>query len=362
MDGFERKTLKTSRGYTYTYYTSPGNNSLPTLLFLHGWPDHAAMWKDVAGPLRSLDHPIIIPDMLGYDGTDKPTDPSAYTWDLVTADLTDILDAEGRAHCISIGHDWGSAAASRLLNYHPDRVVGLVNINVAYEPPTREPFDLEDINQDTKLRLGYPCLEYWHLFTAPDGPAVLKAGLDRLFTVMHGDGDTMKNFFCTPNALRDYLTGKTNPDVPLRPYSQDAQFKSDFIDRMTRDGFEAPQCWYHATLQNLQLNCDAKILEERDVVNMPELFIVATRDVASTGFPRSLIGRDLVNVPALFIVASQDVASLPETIYWSTHKGLLPRLEQVAVIDADYWVTYEKPGEVIARLEGWLRKNFALAQ
>lgn len=41
MDVFQQKTLKTSRGYTYTYYKADGDESLPTLLFQHGWPDHA---------------------------------------------------------------------------------------------------------------------------------------------------------------------------------------------------------------------------------------------------------------------------------------------------------------------------------
>lgn len=106
MDAFNKKTLKTSRGYTYTYYTAEGDKSLPTLFFQHGWPDHAAMWKDVAGPLRSTKHPIIIPDMLGYDGTDKPTDPAAYKWDVMTKDLIEIIDNEGADKAISIGHDW----------------------------------------------------------------------------------------------------------------------------------------------------------------------------------------------------------------------------------------------------------------
>ena len=76
MDAFEKKTLKTSRGYTYTYYTSEGDRSLPTLFFQHGWPDHAEMWKGIAERLIDTKFPIIIPDLLGYDGTDKPTDPA----------------------------------------------------------------------------------------------------------------------------------------------------------------------------------------------------------------------------------------------------------------------------------------------
>ena len=156
MDRYQKKTLKTSRGYTYTYYVAQGDRNLPPLFFQHGWPDHAAMWEKVATPLRSSNHPIIIPDMLGYDGTDKPTDPAAYKWDVMTQDLTEIIDAEGYWKFISIGHDWGSVSAARLYNYHPDRVVGLVLLNVVYMAPMRNGFDLDATNEITEEVLGYP--------------------------------------------------------------------------------------------------------------------------------------------------------------------------------------------------------------
>lgn len=161
MDGFEKKTLKTTRGYTYTYYTSAGDASLPTLFFQHGWPDHAEMWKQVATPLCDTKHPIIIPDMLGYDGTDKPTDPAEYRWDTMTKDLVEIADTEKVDKLISIGHDWGSACAARLYNYYPNRVVGLVFLNVGYMAPARQPFDLDGTNKFTEQAFGYPIFSYW---------------------------------------------------------------------------------------------------------------------------------------------------------------------------------------------------------
>ncbi|CAI9626171.1 hypothetical protein GT037_004568 [Alternaria burnsii] len=330
MEAFTKKTLKTSRGITYTYYTSPGSASLPTLLFQHGYPDHAAMWAQVATPLRSLNHPIIIPDMLGYDGTDKPTDPSAYTWDKMTDDMVEILDAEKAQNCISIGHDWGSAAASRLYNYHPERVVGLVNLNVTYTAPGRKPFNLDGANDMMEKVFGYRLFSYWYLFTAPDGPKLLKEGLEKNFHMMH-DKDGLKEFFCTPDSMRNVLSGKTEPTFNLRPYAQDAEFKKTFIERMQRDGFEAPVCWYKATTTNLQHESDAKLPE----------------------------GRDIVNVPSLYIGCKQDIVCRPEAMYESIQKGLLPQLEQSEMIDAAHWVTYEKPAEVVSRLEEWLKRKFA---
>jgi soluble epoxide hydrolase/lipid-phosphate phosphatase len=330
MDAFERKTLKTSRGYTYTYYVSPGDKALPTLLFQHGWPDHAAMWKNVAGPLRSTNHPIIIPDMLGYAGTDKPTDISAYKWDAVTKDLIEILDAENAQKCISIGHDWGSGCASRVYSHYPSRVVGLVNLNVAYLHPGREPFDLDTNNAMTKQIFGYALFEYWNLFAADDGPAVLKGDLDRLYNTMHGEGETMKKFFCAPGAMRDYLTHKIDADVPLRPYARDETFKKEFIDRMSRDGFEGSQCWYKAMVRNYQHESDKFLPEDRDTVH----------------------------VPALYIGCKDDAVCRPEGMYESIQKGLLPHLEQAEMIDAAHWVMYEKPQEVVTRLEDWLTRHY----
>lgn len=161
MDSFEKKTLKTSRGYTYTYYTSEGDRSHPALLFQHGWPDHAKMWKGIAERLVETKFPIIIPDLLGYDGTDKPTDPAEYKWDAMTKDLIDIIDTEKVDKVISIGHDWGSVCAARLYHYHPNRVAGCVFLNVGYNEPSHEPVDLAEMIKMTEQAFGYGIFHYW---------------------------------------------------------------------------------------------------------------------------------------------------------------------------------------------------------
>lgn len=331
MDAFKKKTLKTSRGVTYTYYTSDGDKSKPTLVFQHGWPDNAHMWKDVAGPLRSTNHPMIIPDLLGYDGTDKPINVEAYTFDLITKDLIDICDQEGAQNIISVGHDWGAACAARLYNYYPKRVVGLCIHNVGYIPPLRQPFDLDTVNAVTTEAFGYPTYDYWHLFTADDGPAVLKQHVERLYVLLHSQGaDNMKRFFCTDNALRHELEIGEAKDLVLRPYAQDPAFKKAFIDRMTRDGFEGPQNWYKSFKDNYQ-----HAIEK----NLP-------------------VENDTVNVPTLYIGATQDSVCRPESMIPAIQAGLLPHLEQSSMIEAAHWTAYEAPGQVVERMEPWLRKHY----
>ncbi|UPX21325.1 uncharacterized protein EKO05_0011513 [Ascochyta rabiei] len=328
MDAFQKKTLKTSRGYTYAYYVADGNKSLPTLLFHHGWPDHAAMWKDVATGLRSTNHPMIIPDMLGYDGTDKPTDPAEYRFDRMCKDITEILDAEGSPKVVSIGHDWGSSAASRLYNFYPDRVVGLINLNVPYMPPSGDEFNLEKVNAMTQQVFGAPMFSYWGVLAAPDGPKLLYDNLERTFRAQHGEGKTLADLFTVPDALRNYLINGGH-EHKLRPYAQDPAFKKTFIDRMTRDGFEGPQCWYLVTKDNHQSASDKTVPAERKVVN----------------------------VPALYLGCTDDPVSRPE-IMTPYKEQLLPNLEEAESIDAAHWVPYEAPDEVVKRIAPWLKKNF----
>jgi len=52
---------------------------------------------------------IIAPDLLGYGGTDKPTNPEEYRSKLVAQDVIDVLDSvwwTWLTPVISVSHDW----------------------------------------------------------------------------------------------------------------------------------------------------------------------------------------------------------------------------------------------------------------
>jgi soluble epoxide hydrolase/lipid-phosphate phosphatase len=73
--------------------------------------------------------------------------------------------------------------------------------------------------------------------------------------------------------MREYLMHKTHPDIQLHLYVQNASFKKTFIDRMTRDGFKGPQCWYKAMARNYQHECVKLLPGDRDRVKVPVLCI-----------------------------------------------------------------------------------------
>ena len=78
MDPSLYKDFKTSRGYNYHYFFSPAQARKPTIVFLHGFPSTSKHWEKIATYFAGKGYGVIVPDMLGYAGTDKPTDPAAY--------------------------------------------------------------------------------------------------------------------------------------------------------------------------------------------------------------------------------------------------------------------------------------------
>lgn len=96
--------------------------------------------------------------MLGYGGTDKPSDVSQYSVWNMAPHVAKILEHEGIDKVIGVGHDWcavfsvdgtafetnndsrGSLALAMVANLYPERLSALVFMSVAYSKPG--PFDL----------------------------------------------------------------------------------------------------------------------------------------------------------------------------------------------------------------------------
>ncbi|KIJ27066.1 hypothetical protein M422DRAFT_138520, partial [Sphaerobolus stellatus SS14] len=140
MDPSKWKTIHGWTTYEYRYYFQAPDTSIspakPTILFLHGFPSISAHWVNCVAHFTSKGYGVVVPDMLGYGGSSKPSDLSAYGGAVQAEDFTKILDKEGIDKVIVVGHDWGSRVASRLANLFPDRHLGTVFIGVGYTDPT----------------------------------------------------------------------------------------------------------------------------------------------------------------------------------------------------------------------------------
>ena len=112
MDPSKYKDVVTSRRFKYHYYIHRPSTTATTLLLLHGFPCTSIEWERQVPFFEEKGFSVIVPDLLGYGGTDKPTDPKEYRLKLMVQDVMEILDAEKVDKVISVSHDWYAAANS----------------------------------------------------------------------------------------------------------------------------------------------------------------------------------------------------------------------------------------------------------
>ena len=334
MEPLEEKSIKVSRGFTYRYYISPAtssNNGKAPLMLHHGFPDTANLWAPLLPMLTKLPNRLIVPDLLGYGGTSKPTEPQAYAYDLMSRDLLDILDAERVEKVISVGHDHGAGSAARFYNHAPDRTAGLILLNVAYQIPSKDKdFDLNAINTFATKAFGYPVFEYWNFLTAPDAASVLDQNLDRMFDCMHaGTFESKKSLYCVPDGMRQYLTDHSIERIETKPYSRDETFKQRWMSQFQEGGFAGAVCWYTSQTGGVQFASNKKIQD----ANVK------------------------VTVPTLFIGCDKDTVCRMELIKGPNDAGLLPDLRIETMEGIAHWPMYEDPKGTAERMIQFLEER-----
>src|SRR4051794_4685750 len=72
------KDVTVSRGYKYHYYFSAAAAGKPTLLLNHGFPSLAVDWYRQIVFFKKKGYGLVVPDQLGYGGTDRPEEPNVY--------------------------------------------------------------------------------------------------------------------------------------------------------------------------------------------------------------------------------------------------------------------------------------------
>ncbi len=97
------------------------------LLLLHGWPQHWYMWRSVIPPLAER-YRVLAPDMRGFGWTDIAW--KGFEKENLADDVLRLLDAMELDRVRIVGHDWGGWVGFLLALRRPDRVRGLVALNI----------------------------------------------------------------------------------------------------------------------------------------------------------------------------------------------------------------------------------------
>jgi pimeloyl-ACP methyl ester carboxylesterase len=174
------------------------------VLLLHGFPQNAAEWDQVASALHAAGRTTIAPDQRGYSPDARPAEVGAYAIGECVADVVAILDALDAPEVDLVGHDWGSIVAWHLAARHPERVRTLTAVSVPH-PEAFGAAIADDPDQQERSA-------YFKLFRqAGKAEDVLLADCGaRLRAMFDGCPPELVDAYVTPMLDRAALTGALN--------------------------------------------------------------------------------------------------------------------------------------------------------
>jgi pimeloyl-ACP methyl ester carboxylesterase len=102
------------------------------VVLLHGFPQDASAWHDVAPRLNAAGLRTLAPDQRGYSPGARPPARAAYRIRELVRDVHALLDAARLDSAHLVGHDWGGTLAWMLAARSPDRVRSLTVLSTPH--------------------------------------------------------------------------------------------------------------------------------------------------------------------------------------------------------------------------------------
>jgi pimeloyl-ACP methyl ester carboxylesterase len=96
------------------------------VVLLHGNPTWGFLYRDFVEPLTRAGHRVVIPDMIGFGLSEKPTREEAHSLDGHIANLTALLRGLDLNRATLVCHDWGGPTGLGFALSNPARVAALV--------------------------------------------------------------------------------------------------------------------------------------------------------------------------------------------------------------------------------------------
>jgi len=124
QDEIEERYIETNGITLHTVIIGSGE----PLVLLHGFPDFWFGWKKLI-PLIKDRYQLIIPDMRGYNLSDKPEGVKNYRIELLVDDIVGLIDHFGFKSVYLAGHDWGGVLSWFISEKYPNKIKKLAIIN-----------------------------------------------------------------------------------------------------------------------------------------------------------------------------------------------------------------------------------------
>lgn len=107
------------------HVTSDGCNSLPVIVFLHGFTGSTETWTEVINALQGKYKTVAI-DLTGHGLSTVPTDSARYSMEEQIADLKALFKQRKLTSFILVGYSMGGRIALAYTKKHPEQVTSLI--------------------------------------------------------------------------------------------------------------------------------------------------------------------------------------------------------------------------------------------
>jgi pimeloyl-ACP methyl ester carboxylesterase len=319
-----------------THYLACGPVDGVPIIFVHGWPELSISWRHQLPVFGGLGFRAIAPDMRGYGRSSVYNTHDAYALEHAVADMMELLDHTGAKKAVWVGHDWGAPVVWSIAQQHPDRVHGVANLCVAYQP---EGFAAENaiplVDRSVYPEDKFPAGQWDYQLHYRENFAAAQAEMEAdpfatvrvLFRAGSAAGKGKPAVTAAVRANGGWFPGRRAPDVPLDTRVLSGEEAEVYAEALARNGFYGPNSWYMNAGSNLAF---AKKARNNWRLKMPVLFLHARYDYICATCDTRLADPMRANV-----------GDLTE-----------------AIVDTGHWMAQEKPAEVNAHLARWLAVKF----
>lgn len=123
------------------HYLAEGDPHGTPVLIVHGEPAWSFMFRRTIPVLADAGLRVIVPDLIGFGRSDKPSSQSDYSYESHVRWLTEFVTTLGLHDAVLVGHDWGGLLGLRLVTEIPGLAKGYVASNHGYPTGDMPPND-----------------------------------------------------------------------------------------------------------------------------------------------------------------------------------------------------------------------------
>lgn len=135
------------------HYVDEGPSGSAPVLLLHGEPSWSYLYRHMVPVLVAAGHRAIVPDLIGFGRSDKPSKREDYTYARHVAWMRAFVQGLDLRNVTFFGQDWGGLVGLRVIAEDPDRfariVVGNTGLPTGDRPPGEAFLNWQSFSQTT---------------------------------------------------------------------------------------------------------------------------------------------------------------------------------------------------------------------